>query len=189
VPLIVTAPGRRLVTLVVLLALSARPLAAQPAATAAALKAAFLVNFAKFAEWPADALAPGQRLALCVAGDTAVADALELIIKRRAVEGHELTVQVVKPDGPLRACHLLYVGGLDNTKSARLIETLHGAPVFSVSDAPRFAEAGGVAQLILEDNRMRFAINVAAAREARLHISANLLSLATIIRETRHGQP
>src|SRR5947207_15614093 len=65
-------------------------------ATAAALTSAFLYNFAKFTEWPSDSLTPGQRLTLCVIGDNAVADALGLTIKGHAIEGHELTVEVLK---------------------------------------------------------------------------------------------
>jgi len=40
-----------------------------------------------------------------------------------------------------------------------------------------------VAQLILENNRMRFAINLAAAQRARLQLSSKLLSLATIVKD------
>ena len=69
-------------------------------ATASKIKAAFLYNFAKFAEWPAESLAPGQQLHLCVVGDDAVADALEEMIRGRAVEGHELTVRVVGAADP-----------------------------------------------------------------------------------------
>jgi hypothetical protein len=53
-------------------------------------------------------------------------------------------------------------------------------PVFTVSDADNFAESGGVAQLILEKERMRFAVNVPAATRARLQLSSKLLSLARI---------
>ena len=87
-------------------------------ATAAALTSAFLYNFAKFTEWPADSLAPGQRLALCVLGDNAVAGALEQTIKGHAIESHELTVELLKPDASARSCHLLYVSGLDEKRSA-----------------------------------------------------------------------
>jgi hypothetical protein len=45
-------------------------------ATAPALKAAFLYNFAKFAEWPADVLAPGEPLVLCVVNDRDVGQML-----------------------------------------------------------------------------------------------------------------
>ena len=158
-------------------------------ATAATITSAFLYNFAKFTEWPADTLATGQRIALCVIGDNAVADALELTIKGHAIESHELTVEIVKADGPLRSCHLLYVSGLDAKRSLQLIESLKTAPVFTASDADKFAALGGVAQLTLENGRMRFAINVTAAQRARLQLSSKLLSLAQIIKDERHAQP
>ena len=151
--------------------------------TAPALKAAFLYNFANFAEWPADALAPGQRLSLCVVGDNAVADALEHTIRGREVDNHELTVQVVKADGPIRSCHLLYVSGLDKKQAGRLLDSLKNAAIFTVSDIDQFAERGGVAQLILENDRMRFAVNVDAANRALLKISSKLLALAKIVKD------
>jgi hypothetical protein len=157
--------------------------------TVPAVKAAFLYNFAKFAEWPADILAPGQRLSLCVIGDNAVTDALKQTIKGHTIESHELTVQVVNADGPIRSCHLLYAGGLDAKQAIQLIDALKGAPVFTVSDGDKFAELGGVAQLILENDRMRFAINVASAQRARLQLSSKLLSLAKIVKDEHYVQP
>jgi hypothetical protein len=157
-------------------------------ATAAALTSAFLYNFAKFTEWPSDALAPGQRLALCVIGDNAVAGALDQTIKGHTIESHELTVELLKPDASARACHLLYVSGLDEKRSLQLIDNLKATAVLTASDADRFAELGGVAQLILENGRMRFTINVTAAQRARLQLSSKLLSLARIIKDEQHVQ-
>jgi hypothetical protein len=158
------------------------------ASSVPALKAAFLFNFAKFTEWPADGLAPGQRLSLCVIGDTSVADALSQTIDGRNIERHELTVQLIKLDGPVRSCHLLYTGGLDAQRLAQLFRTLAGAAVFTVGDGERFAESGGVTQLILEGDRVRFAVNVEAARRARLTLSSKLLGLAKIVKEDDHAQ-
>jgi hypothetical protein len=164
------------------------PLWAQTA-TAAALTSAFLFNFAKFTEWPSDALAPGQRIALCVVGDNAVADALELTIKGHAIENHELTVQLLQADASdLRSCHLLYMSGFDGKRTRQLLESVKAAPVFTASDADQFAELGGVAQLILENGRMRFAINVAAAQRARLQLSSKLLSIAHLTKDEQHVQ-
>jgi hypothetical protein len=159
-----------------------------PGVTAPALKAAFLYNFANFAEWPASFLAPGQRLSLCVVGDSAVADALEQAIKGRTVDDHELTVEVVKADGPIRSCHLLYIGGLDKRRAGELLDSLKDTSIFTVSDLDQFAEMGGVAGLILENGRMRFAVNVSAALRAHLKISAKLLSLAQIVKDDQNVQ-
>src|SRR5262249_50592800 len=133
----------------VLLPLVCAPLAAQTA-TASALKAAFLYYFVKFTQWPVDALRPGERLSLCVVGDQAVAAALEKTVETGGIDGHQLTVEVVGPDGPFRACHLLYVSNLDGKRTGQLLSVVRNATAFTVSDAERFAEMGGVAQLIQE---------------------------------------
>jgi hypothetical protein len=169
-------------------AIPASALAAGEVVGATALKAAFLYNFAKFAEWPGDVLRPGDKLRLCIVGDKAVADALEQTINGRGVDNHELTVQVVKVDGPILSCHLLYVSGLDAKGASHLIDALNGTSVFTVSDGERFAEMGGVAQLVQEDGRMRFVVNVSAASRAKLQISSQLLSLAKIIKD-QHDVP
>jgi hypothetical protein len=160
----------------------AAPVAGQQA-TVPHLKAAFLSNFAKFTEWPADALSAGERLSLCVLGDASVADALERTINGRHVESHELVVQIVNMDGPLRSCHILYATGLDTARSTQLLKSLIGVAVFTVSDSDQFAEFGGTAQLILDGNRMRFAINVGSAQRARLTLSSKLLGLAKIVKD------
>lgn len=147
------------------------------------LTAAFLFNFVSFAEWPTDSLAPGQRLSLCVIGDNAVADALERTVKGHTGGGHELTVEVTKADGRLRSCHLLYATGLDVPHSLELIRSLQGGPVLTVSDRDKFGEAGGIVQLIIENDRMHFAINPAAASRAHVRLSSKLLRLATIVKD------
>src|SRR4051812_14155720 len=174
---------RLAVVLAALLLVCGAPLAAQRV-TAAALKAAFLFNFVNFIEWPAEVLAPGQRLSMCVIGDTAVADAVEQTIKGRSVDNHALALSVVNAtDGPLLQCHLLYVGGSDAKRTHQLLFVLSGSSIFTVGDGERFAETGGVAQFIVENGRMRFAVNTDAARRAHLKISSKLLTLATIIKD------
>jgi hypothetical protein len=174
--------GRLAVVVAALLLPWSAPVAAQRV-TAPALKAAFLFNFVNFIEWPAEVLAPGQHLSLCVIGDTAVADALAQTIKGRSVDDHALTLSVKAADGPVLQCHLLYLAGPDAKRSEQLLLALSGASIFTVGDGDRFAETGGVAQLILENGRIRFAVNMDAARRAHLKISSKLLSLATIIKD------
>jgi hypothetical protein len=152
----------------------ARPVQAQPVSEAA-LKAAFLYNFAKFTTWPAETL--NGPLALCVVGDGAVAGALEQIVKGRTVDGRDVSVYRLGRDANLRSCHMLYLPGDDAQFAADVVASLKGAPVFTVADGRAAADAGVVAGLFLDHGRMRFAINAAAAQHARLHISSKVLAL------------
>jgi hypothetical protein len=161
---------------------SLAPSARAQSINAQTVKAAFLYNFVKFSEWPSEALTPGQRLSLCVLGDAGVAEALERTINGQAVDGHQLTVEIVKAGGPIRPCHILYMSGLDSKQLGQLLTATKRTSTFTVSDSDRFAQMGGMAQLIEDDNRMRFAVNIGAATEAHIKVSSRLLGLAQIVK-------
>jgi hypothetical protein len=176
-----TAPRRWDWVVGVGLMLGVGPTAWAQSAPEPVLKAAFIYNFAKFAEWPADA-APADPLTICVLGDLAIADALDDTVKGRTIDGRKTVVVRVKPDG-FRACHVLYLAGLSPTRAQEIVDELKGAPVLTVGDREHFAQSGGIAGLFVEQGRMRFAINVEAAQRCRLRISSRLLSLAKIVKD------
>jgi hypothetical protein len=174
--------------------LCASPNAAAEEPRAFEVKAAFLTSFAKFAEWPSDALPDGAPITFCVMGDEDVAGAIERLVKSRPPLGRELKVLRLKveilthrEESTLRICHLLYASGIDTKLWATLLAAIEGKPVFSVSDSLGFAERGGLAALYVELKRMRFAINVDTMRRSGLHLSAALLSLAKIVKDDPNG--
>jgi hypothetical protein len=171
------------IALASMLAVGARAFVIDQGASAPALRAAFMYNFAKFTEWPANVMPRDQPIVFCVTDDDApMAEALEQIVKGRAVSGHALTVRRVGLDKGVRACHLLYVSGLDAKRTTELLGTVERAPVLTVGDFERFAQMGGVASFFVEDGKMRFAINVESAQRAGLRVSSKLLMLARIVR-------
>jgi hypothetical protein len=146
--------------------------------TEPALKAALIYNFAKFTEWPIDLLPARAPLAICVLGDTAVADALDGAVKGRVLAGHPISVSHVAAAGPLRSCQVLYVSGALAAKAGPLLGPLRDAPVLTISDIDGFNESGGIAQFYFEHGQFRFSVHLEAARRARLQISSRLLVLA-----------
>ena len=149
-----------------------------------AIKAAFLINFVKFAEWPEDSLS-ARTFTFCISGDRAVFDALQLGVKQRP-QHSPVDVAYLTPEGSFQGCHLLYLGGVNGGEWRRALHLVGNAPVFTASDARGFAEGGGIAELTLEGSRMRFNINTAAAQRAHIALSAKLLNLATLVKERPH---
>ena len=149
-----------------------------------ALKAAFIYNFARFAEWPPDALPAGSAVVACVAGDDRVAEALSTITRGRNADAGPMTVRRLRLDSKFQGCHLLYLGNLDIKRATTAVDTLNGVPVLTVSDLHGFATtAGGVIELFQENDKMRFVINARTADRLRIRLSSRLLSLATIVKE------
>jgi hypothetical protein len=147
------------------------------------LKVALLYNFAKFVEWPADALPPAAPISFCVLGDAALAGALGTAVASHSINGHGMTVTSVTANAPLTSCHVLYLSDVDIKRAAPATAALGGAAVLIVSDLQQFEPLGAVVGLFLENGKMRFSINLAAAQRRRLVISSRLLALAVILHE------
>ena len=174
--------SRLLAATVILAGMSARPAYAQ-SVSEFELKAAFVYNFAKFTEWPAETLRPGGPLVFCVNGDDGIETALAQTTKNRLLEGHQVVVRRLGDGEPTHTCHILYVSAsTGHDRTVQLVETLTTASVLTISDRSGFATRSGIAELFIENGRVRFAINVNAALRSRLHISSRLLSLAKIIK-------
>jgi hypothetical protein len=151
-------------------------------ATEYQVKAAFLFNFAKFVEWPADALpAPDTPLQICVLGQDPFGGDFEQVIEDKAVNGHRL--EVAHPDGvpQARACQILFIASSEKQKVRDILRGLAGASVLTIGDTPGFAQKGGVINFVLDESRVRFEINLKAAERAHLKLSARLLTVAKLI--------
>jgi hypothetical protein len=144
----------------------------------AAVKAAFLYNFAKFTEWPA--LPPGLPIVFCVVGDEGIATALAHTVRGQNVNDHPLDVSRPQDSATWRVCQLLFIAEAEARRSAGGLSRIKTLPVLTVSDGKDFIEAGGIIELYVESGRMRFAINANAAELRGLRLSSRLLGLATI---------
>jgi hypothetical protein len=153
------------------------------------VKAAFLYNFAKFVEWPADTHSnPSAPIRLCVLGEDPFGRILDRAVQDKSINGHELTILRSRQAQELRACHILFISASEKKHLPEIFAALQGSSVLSVGDTEQFAELGGTIQFTLQDNRVRFTINLDAAERARLKISSKLLSLARVVHDdTRRG--
>jgi hypothetical protein len=77
---------------------------------------------------------------------------------------------------------VLFISLSERDHLTQLLAMLHGAPVLTVGDMDRFAELGGMINLITtEDNHIRFDINKKAIERAKLKAPSQLLRLARIV--------
>jgi hypothetical protein len=151
--------------------------------TESSLKAAFIYSFAKFTEWPQDVLPTTGPFTACVLGDSPIRDALERTVKDRQLSGRGVSVLLVQFDGNLRSCHLLYVSGVTPTQIAAIVAAVKGAPVLTISDVDSFAQQGGIAQMFVENGKMRFDLNLEVAKLSRLQLSSKLIVLAARVKD------
>src|SRR5712691_8044801 len=152
------------------------------------IKAAFLYNFAKFVEWPADAFAdPHAPIVLGIVGEDPFGSVLDKIVLGKTVNDRGLVIKRLKEGPDLRNCHILFVSSSERKHMPQILESLQGSSVLTVGETDRFAQSGGVINFILEENKVRFEINSETAARAGLKISSKLLALARIVANQPHG--
>ncbi len=151
-------------------------------ATEYQVKAAFLFNFAKFVEWPADAF-PGAEapLQICVLGQDPFDPDFEQAIAEKTVNGRRLAIVHPAGLGQAKACQIIFVAASEGPRMREILRGLRGTGALTVGDAAGFARMGGIINFVLDDNRVRFEINLQAADRAHLKLSARLLSVAKLI--------
>ena len=150
----------------------------------AAVKAAFVFNFAVFTEWPDGAFEnPSDVYHLCVVGEKS----LELAF--RAIDGKKigsraLRVSYMEKPGDLERCHIVFIGqDFDHAALLRIFAAVRGKPVLTIGEKKDFTRLGGIVNFINKDSKLRFEINPDTARRHDLRISSRLLKLAVIVED------
>ena len=144
------------------------------------IKAAFLLNFTRFIEWPApntaDAAAP---FSICIAGDDPFGPALNQIVEGETVGSRPIVIRRIHAEAP-SSCAILYVS--KDEKNIAGIIAVAGPGTLTVGEGDAFLDQGGMIAFVLENRRVRFNIDQTAARKAGLKLSSRLLSVARSIR-------
>jgi hypothetical protein len=147
------------------------------------VKAAFLYNFAKFVEWPAQAFKTSQDpIVVCVLGQNPFGNALEEVIRGKSIEGRAFALRQVADAEEASVCQILFISSSEGKHFRALYPNLKPAGILTVGETQGFATNGGVINFKLDGGHVHFEINVGAAEHAQLQISSKLLSLAQIVK-------
>jgi hypothetical protein len=154
-------------------------LAQEAAPTEYQIKAAFLYNFAKFVEWPPSAFADAQSpIVIGVLGKNVFDSNLEKIIHGKTVNNRPFLFKEFHTAIEATKCHILFISASEKEKLPKILASLQGTSVLTVSETDQFIASGGMINFVIEDQKIHFQINDAAAKKAGLKISSKLLSLA-----------
>jgi hypothetical protein len=147
------------------------------------LKALFLYNFAGYVEWPDHAFADTQRpFVIGVLGNAPVNTMLHEIAASKQVAGRSIEIKHFASPDVVGPCHVLFVArDVSSQHAGAVIERLRGLPVLTVGESAGFAQLGGCVNFYIEANKIRFEINLQAAKQQQLRISAKLLALSRIV--------
>ena len=162
---------RSCVMVAALAAVTAAHVRAQATPLEYQVKAAYLLNFVKFVEWPKE-LNTGP-VTICVARPNPFGESLNDIVRGETISGRPIAVRTI--GAPEMGCHVVFVPR--GASASAYLAAARGTPTLTVGEEPHFIEQGGIINLVLTGGNVRFEINQQAAIRAGLTISSRLLRL------------
>jgi hypothetical protein len=141
------------------------------------VKAAFLVNFARFVDWPPTAFVDSQsQMEICLVGKDRFGHVIDDLVRGESVNGRKLLVRRLDTVPDPQSCQIVFVN--PEVKELKDILAALGPGVLTVSEGDGFIDDGGMIAFVLHNRRVRFDINQTAAEGHALKLSSKLLGVA-----------
>jgi hypothetical protein len=148
------------------------------------VKAAYLYNFGRFVEWPSKlTTANTGSFTICILGEDPFGPALDTTLAGETIGNQKVAARRISSLQESVDCQILFISSSEAKRLNKIIEVLGNSAVLTVSDIPQFLQRRGMIQLLMEGNRIRFEVNLAATQRAGLTLSSELLKVATAVRK------
>ena len=148
------------------------------------VKAAFLLNFARFVDWSPDAFHnTADPMTLCVFGDDPFGPWLKETVDGKVIDGHPLVLRHISKSADADGCRILFVPWSGSGRVWPELGEGRKPNVLTVGERKRDGDCEAIITFTLDGDHVRFEINTQAAELAKLKISSRLLSLAHVVRK------
>ncbi|PCJ21749.1 MAG: hypothetical protein COB04_02175 [Gammaproteobacteria bacterium] len=144
--------------------------------------ASFMVNFARFIEWPASAFdAPDSPFEICIIGEDPLKGVLDKKVGKKKVKKRSFTIdRLASVDiERIKQCHIVFISQSEFGKVSEIANALTGFPVLTVSDVDGFAKSGGMIGLVGVGRKVKMQINKTRISKANLKASEKLLKIGS----------
>jgi hypothetical protein len=144
------------------------------------VKATFVFQFSRYAEWPAATMAVPRQVPfkVCTVSDGAFDRSLDKVLEGEMVAGRPMIRVIPESPHDARGCHILYIGDIEPERVKSLLAGVDRQPVLTVGETPDFLTWGGQIRLVRDGTRIRFDINLTAARQNHIVLRSQLLRIA-----------
>jgi YfiR/HmsC-like len=153
------------------------------------VKAGYLFNFGKFLRISGDATPPRHStFDICVLGHDYMGHVLDDLAANQSIDGRPVRILRVSDAYAARECDIVFISADEGDGIPLDLDAIGRADVLTVSDSPDFLKYGGMIQFVMEDNHVRFAVNLEEVNHTHILLSSELLRVASSVRGRPAGE-
>lgn len=145
------------------------------------VKSAMLYHFARFTNWPKGTFyEPDLPYRFCVVGQDPFGPDLDALVEE-TIRNRDIVTTRLRKIQHAKDCHLLFIARSEEGHLSEIFDQLAGRPILTIADMPDFANNGGIIELKVVNDNVRFEINLEVAAANNMSFRSELLLLADTI--------
>jgi hypothetical protein len=148
------------------------------------VKAVYLFQFGKFVRWPVRSHVSSNAFTICVLGEDPFRETLDRILEGETFDGKRPAIRRVRRVQATGDCRMVFISVSEKARLREILEGVKEKNILTVSDIEGFSRLGGMIELVLDDERVRFEVNLDATTKAGLELSSELLKVARVVRRS-----
>jgi len=151
------------------------------------VKAAYLCNLASFVEWPSHTFTEmNTPVTICIFGEDPFGGELDRDSRGKSVEGRALHIAHPRNVQQAKDCRILFISNSERRQMPQVLQAVSKSGVLTVADMSGFRNVGGMIGFVMDNEQVRFEINLDAVQQAGLHLSSRLLTTAKLVTSTQN---
>jgi hypothetical protein len=119
---------------------------------------------------------------LGIFGSNPFGDALNPLRKKRA-KGRAFRIIHIEDIEGVDTCHVLFISDSKKNALNTVFQRIKSRNILTVGESENFIQMGGIINFFTVNNKIRFEVNITAAKRANLTISSKMLKLARVVKE------
>lgn len=146
------------------------------------VKAAFLYNLTNFVSWPETSFDNAESpFIITILGKNLFKGSFKRLVENERIDNRQIQVKYINRIEDISKTHLLFISSRFENKIKSILQRTKIPGLLPVSDFAGFCNAGGVVNLLIDDQRINLEINLTAATQNKLKFSSKILRLAKLI--------
>ncbi|MFT7616877.1 MAG: hypothetical protein ACI97A_000507 [Planctomycetota bacterium] len=144
------------------------------------IKALFLYRIVRWVTWPTANLKKNStKITIGIVGKDPFGKELDLLTKLKPINKRKIVIKRFENVGDIKKTQVLFVSrSLSDDEVKEVIAIAQKDHVLLVGEKTGFIDDGGTLGFLIKSNRVKFEVNMIAAKSSKLKISSQILKMA-----------
>lgn len=145
------------------------------------IKAAYLLNFARFIYWQESFISTAENFNICVIGSNPFDESLKKLSNKK-IKNKNIKINYSNSFIKEAKCKIVFISKEKDNNYKETLDKIGNSAVLTVSDIEGFSQYGGMIEFVRVKNKIKFEINLGRSNKSNIKYRSQLLEVAERLR-------